>query len=266
MRFSRYLMVAALMLAALFLGTSGGVDDGALAQAQAECTVAVQPGESLQAAIDAAEEGAVIYLPAGTWEENIVIEKSLTLRGAGAEETVIVGVKEGYPVVWIMGPEEAQTVSVKVEGLSITGAEGECADLDKGICAHGVLIQGAAQVAITGSTISGNWRNGIELRGSAQAVITGSTISANGANGIHLLEKAILRLVDSRILRNQQYGVSAHLPDCAEDYRSRDEFTGEVAGSGNLIPGPDDPDGNRGGAVCPPELAFLMTEEGREYP
>jgi len=130
----------------------------------------------------------------------------------------------------------------------------------------GIVLRDSAQAVITGSTISGSSWDGIELWGSAQAVITGSTISANGADGVHLLEKAILRLVDSRILRNQQYGVSAHLPDCAEGYRSLDEFTGEVAGSGNLIPGPDDPDGNRGGAVCPPELAFLMTEEGREYP
>ncbi|MCD5415593.1 right-handed parallel beta-helix repeat-containing protein [Candidatus Bipolaricaulota bacterium] len=248
----------------------------------------------------------MICLPAGIWEENIKIEKSITLRGMGAEQMIIDGIEDGYPVVWIMGPEEAvQTISVRVEGLTITGAEGECADKAEGISATGlrpcfatgVLIQGRAQVAITdatiyenrwnglvlldtaqaeiiGSIISGNRVNGIELRGSAKAVITGSTISENrtgiwimhsakveitgstisdsGADGIHLWNEAVLRLVNSRILRNLGYGVSIYLPD------GWAEFTGQVTGSGNLIPGPDEPDGNRKGAVCPPELAFLM--------
>jgi nitrous oxidase accessory protein len=67
--------------------------------------VVVRPGESLQTAIDAAPAGAVIVLSEGRWEENVKIEKSLTLRGTGADVTVISGVEEGYPVVWIAGPD-----------------------------------------------------------------------------------------------------------------------------------------------------------------
>jgi parallel beta-helix repeat protein len=204
--------------------------------------VTVQPGESIQAAIDQATKGDVLCLAEGTWEENLVIEKSLTLRGMSAERTVIDGVQEGYPVVWIMGPEgEAQTVSVKVEGLTITGAEGGCADPDKEICAHGVLIQGAAQVAITDSTISGNG-DSILLWGSAQATIEGN-----------------------EIINNQGYGVALYLKICGFAFGA-ETFQGHVAGRKNTIPGPDEPDGNKKGAVCPEELGFLMTEEGGEYP
>ena len=225
---------------------------GGLGEQRPPCTIFVQPGESIQAAIDQAPEGAVICLPTGIWEENIKIERSLTLRGTGAE-TIIDGVKWGHPVVWIMGPEEAvQTISVRVEGLMITGAEGRCVDEDKGICAHGVLIRGSAQVAITGATISENGKAGIWIANLARAEITDSTISENKADGIHLRDEAILRLVDSRILRNLGYGVSVHLPD------GWAEFTGQVTGSGNLIPGPDEPNGNQKGAICPPELVFLI--------
>lgn len=302
---------------------------GLLAGETPECTITVQPGESIQAAIDRAPEGAVICLPAGMWEESIKVERSITLRGSGAEETIIDGVRAGYPVVWIVGPKERRTILVQVEGLMLREATGLCADRDRGIRAYGVLIQGAAQVMITGSTISGNswdgiWlggtaqvvitdstisgnrSDGIELRGSAQAVITGSTISGNmrngidlrntaqavisdsmisgnrqngielqgsaqaeitastisdnGGDGIHLRNATTLNLVDSRILRNRRYGVSAHLPDCvcAEDYRARWKFTGQVTGSGNRIPGRGGSDRNRKGAVCPPEFAFLM--------
>jgi len=293
--------------------------------------------------------------PKGSWQENLKIEKALTLRGQGAQKTVIDGIQEGYPVVWVVG---AQPIEVRLEGLKVTGAEGWCAD--RPICAYGVLIQGTAraeitnsqisgnkagielggsaqaeitnstisgnefdgiellgtaqakitnstisenwdegikllgpaqaeitnstisgnrwagivlggtaqvaQVEITNSTISGNQGNGIELLGTAQAKITTSTISDNGADGIHLQSKAILRLTESHLLRNQGYGVSAHLPGCVEDYQSEWRFTGEVSGRGNTIPGPAEPDGNKKGAVCPAELAFLMTKEGGKYP
>jgi hypothetical protein len=49
-------------------------------------------------------------------------------------------------------------------------------------------------------------------------------------------------------------------------YDTDEAFTGHVAGGGNNIPGPDAPDGNKVGAVCPsPELDFLMTEEGGSW-
>ena len=136
---------------------------GLLAGETPECTITVQPGESIQAAIDRAPEGAVICLPAGMWEESIKVERSITLRGSGAEETIIDGVRAGYPVVWIVGPKERRTILVQVEGLMLREATGLCADRDRGIRAYGVLIQGAAQVMITGSTISGNSWDGIWL-------------------------------------------------------------------------------------------------------
>jgi parallel beta-helix repeat protein len=112
---------------------------GALAEEARECTVTVQPGQSIQAAIAGAQEGAVICLGEGSWQENLKIEKALTLRGQGAQKTVIDGIQEGYPVVWVVG---AQPIEVKLEGLKVTGAEGGCADWP--ICAFGVLIQGTA--------------------------------------------------------------------------------------------------------------------------
>jgi len=211
MKMLRYLTLATLA-ALLGLGSAGGylsVGGGTLVQAQgqAECTVTVQPGESIQQAIDQTQEGAVICLVEGMYEENIKIEKSLTLRGMSAEQTVIDGVEEGYPVVWITTTEETQTVSVKVKGLRITGAEDSeawhgCTDRDKRICPDGVLIQGSIQAELTASTVSKNEDQGIVLMESARATISSSTISENEGSGILMKDSARVTLENSIISKN----------------------------------------------------------------
>jgi hypothetical protein len=51
--------------------------------------IVVGAGQSVQAAVDRAPEGATITLAAGAFKESITITKSLTLQGAGWEKTTI---------------------------------------------------------------------------------------------------------------------------------------------------------------------------------
>ena len=88
----RVLLLWAVLLLVLMIGGA------AVAEQTPSCTITVQPGESIQAAIDAAPEGAVICLPAGEWQAELRISKSLTLRGAGAERTTIRGKSLDGPV------------------------------------------------------------------------------------------------------------------------------------------------------------------------
>lgn len=84
MKLTRYLVLATLVLAAMWgLGSLATVHDRTLAQDQPECTVTLQPSESIQQAIDQAAEGDVVCLTGAAWEENLTISNSLTLQGIG---------------------------------------------------------------------------------------------------------------------------------------------------------------------------------------
>ena len=94
-----------------------------------------------------------------------------------------------------------------------------------------IFIYGAAHVTVTGCAIHDNNRgDGIEIDGSAEVTIA-----------------------DCYIFGNAQCGVSI------DGTYSR--FSGVVDGSDNVIPGPDEADGNREGSVCPAELSFLILDE-----
>jgi len=132
----------------------------------------------------------------------------------------------------------------------------DCAISNNG--SEGVDVSDEARVTVKGCSVLDNGSDGLSVSATGQLNVATCLISDNGGNGINVKEEAVVHIQDSRILRNARYGVSAYLPDCLEDfYWFEVEFTGEVTGSGNTIPGPGEPDGNQTGSVCPGSLSFL---------
>ncbi len=294
--------VQVVLLAVLILGL--GLCAGIVSAAPGTITVGSTGCDytSIQEAIDQAAEGDVICLAGGIWEENLVIEKSLTLRGEGQERTKVIGLRRGHPVLLIRA--DAQ-ISVRVEGLTLAEAKGRCADPNEGICPSGVVLLGEAHVAISDSTVSENRSHGIALYDSTQATISntivsdnldagisiedcaqvdiadsiistnewngirmgdyaqlriiGSTVSGNGDDGILLLDSAEATIEGNKIVDNESFGIALHLKRCGFEYGA-ETFAGYVSGQANTI------EGNSKGAVCPPGLDLLMTEEGGKYP
>jgi parallel beta-helix repeat protein len=181
----------ALLIALALVATFGGA---LLAE---PCTITVQPGESIQAAIDAAPEGAWVCLPAGEWEEHITIGKRLTLKGAGAEETTIRGHREDRPVIRVLTADEDEGM-VFLEGVGLTGGIG--------MYGPGLLIEGASSVIVIDCAVFENGY-GIRLTGTARAAIHGTRVFENAASGIWLADNSQSTLTYCTVAGNAFSGI-----------------------------------------------------------
>jgi parallel beta-helix repeat protein len=145
-------------------------------------TILVEPGESIQAAINFANTGDIISVDAGTFSENIVIAKSITLQSMfGAASTIISASNTGGAAIQINND------SVTVNGFTITNTVGKygiiSTDHSSLSIANNIIANiGSADVSTSGTNI------GIAVVSSSAAVnligIVDNTISnITGGNG-----------------------------------------------------------------------------------
>jgi hypothetical protein len=100
--------------------------------------------DSIAAAVAAAKPGGTIIVGAGTYNEDVVIGKSVSLIGAGPGKTVIDAT--GLPnAVYIDGLDNPGLHSVTVTGFTLANANFE-----------GLLITNAVNVTIKGNLVTGN--------------------------------------------------------------------------------------------------------------
>jgi hypothetical protein len=116
------------------------------------CVGGPQPGchATIQAAVDAAQDGDTIRVGPGTFAGGITIEKSLDLIGAGAGATTIAG---GGPVVTIGEPFGAAMPTVSISRVTITRGLNNSTPDPSVAAGGGVWIPPAAGNA-TGATVT----------------------------------------------------------------------------------------------------------------
>ncbi len=196
---------------------------------------------SITEAVNAAQPGDTITIIAGTYTENIIVTKSVTLKAASPGSTVVTAADPSKDVFLV------QAKNVRLEGLTITGATGasgvhvdhSSACVVTGISAHGndraIYLDGATNCQVSSSnladngygvycdnasnnTISSNIAtgeqgdgktlgDGIYMYYSDTNTITHTNLSANHVFGISLYHSSGNTITNNSILNNQDIGV-----------------------------------------------------------
>jgi nitrous oxidase accessory protein NosD len=179
----------------------------------------------------------------------------------------IVCVDNGGAAVYV--EEEAQltandcTFGESMYGVLLAGycaaRLSECTIYDNQI---GVGLAEGGQLDLSKSTIADNVQFGAVLVG-GQAAIDRCDFEGNtwgliiGAPG---RMPAQLQMTNCTVVGSENVGIALLSADCV-DPEAPDGATAQVSGEWNDIPGPDDPNGNAAGALCPAESDPMWPED-----
>jgi len=177
------------ILVQLFLGLSLlALNIRAVASAPATITV---PDDypTIQAAINAANAGDTVYVRAGTYGEQVVVNKTLSLAGEGTENTIIDGAEMG------------SVVSIFADNVNVTGFTiRNC-----GVQYEGIRLN-SSHNTIMGNNITANPDYGIHLFLSDYNIISGNNIT-NNRDGVTLYSSSFNTVSGNNIVNNNQFGI-----------------------------------------------------------
>jgi hypothetical protein len=162
--------IAYLACAAAVVGTGLG----AAAPSPGHKTHVVQPGQSIQKAVDAARPGDTVLVTPGTYRESVTVSThGLTLRGVG-RDTVIKPAKAVTPT----------TTTAPAAQPAARRAPAACAAGGNGICVVGKKDQKVQDVTIASLTVTGFAKSGISALATERLTVRNVTAEKNGVWGI----------------------------------------------------------------------------------
>jgi len=147
----------------------------------------------IQEAINTANSGDTIYVKAGTYYENVVVNKQVRLLGENRIGTIIDANATDIVLNIVAN-------NVSVSGFTIKGSGSTCPD-------SGVLLQGVANCRIFGNRIIENLGDGIFLISCSNNVIFGNEVVGNDVDGISVSGSASNTISDNNVTGNGWSGI-----------------------------------------------------------
>ena len=202
-------ITAAILILAAFACTAGAADHD------------VYENDSIQVAINSANAGDTIYVHIGTYTENIIVNKTLTLRGDGADVVTVQAASAAEHVFNVTADY------VNIAGFTATGATGNTKAgfyLGNGVDHCNVSYNNALNSnrsiylnSSSNNTLTGNIANSGDYRGILLSDSSNNTLRRNTASGnirgIYLRHSSNNRLANNVMTGNSyNFGILGENP------------------------------------------------------
>jgi parallel beta-helix repeat protein len=150
---------------------------------------------TIQAAINAASPGDMIFVKAGTYSEHVVVNKTLEVIGENTGTTVIDGYGTGVVVT-----VTASNVNISDFTIQRSGSEEWSSS--------GIYLHYANNCNVIGNHITKNKQIGIVIYYSSHNIIAGNNITENEYYGIGVAWSTYNTLSQNNVKNNSGYGIS----------------------------------------------------------
>ena len=158
------------------------------------------PYATIQAAIDACSGGETIHVAAGTYNEAITINKSVTVQATGAAANTIIDASATF----VQYAASITANGVTFQGFTLV----HNFNAVPGIKGRGIGLSGASGCHILDNNAS-SLQKGIELDNSDNNTISGNNASNNDHEGIYVYESDGNDINNNTVNLNSQVGASA---------------------------------------------------------
>jgi len=191
------------------IGNTSGIEDG----------TQTHPFDSITEGIEAVTSGKSVVVAAGTYNEQLIVNKGITLQGAGKENTIISGLGCTGNLITITADD------VTISGFTIDGKSGTdvgiYSDLsssikisenliqlhqDSGILYHRTSDDYPSGIYVYNNEIYKNSINGIKVTGAGSGIIEGNIIRNNDC-GIKASNNASIEVKMNNIYNNSDSGI-----------------------------------------------------------